>query len=81
MNSDESARLYRLERKVDFLFQRMGIDPAEALVQDTDGLPSSFHEALSRGRTIEAIKIYRDATGADLKSAKDAVEAMVRQAR
>jgi hypothetical protein len=34
MDSDEDARLYRLERKVDFLFQRMGIDPEAALSSD-----------------------------------------------
>jgi hypothetical protein len=96
MYPDESDRLLRLERKVDFLFQRMGLDPDEALVQD-DGfvpqgnafdtatygpqLPSSFYDALSRGQLIEAIKIYRDITGAELKQAKRAVEAMARQAR
>lgn len=80
MNSDEDARLYRLERKVDFLFRRMGIDPEAALTGDTD-LPSSFHEALSRNKKIEAIRIYRQSTGAGLKDARDAVEAMARQAR
>ena len=32
--------------------------------------------ALRSGNKIEAIKLYRAATGADLKSSKDAVEAM-----
>lgn len=96
MYPDESDRLLRLERKVDFLFQRMGLDPNEALVQD-DGFvpqpnafdqatygpqfPSSFYDALNGGKMIEAIKIYRSVTGADLKDAKKAVEAMARQAR
>jgi ribosomal protein L7/L12 len=102
MYPDESDRLLRLERKVDFLFQRMGLDPNEALIQD-DGfapqasaygaqaaygqqtayepqLPSSFYDALSRNKLIQAIKIYRQITGADLKDAKNAVEAMARQA-
>jgi hypothetical protein len=75
--------MIRLERKVDFLFQRLGIDPNEALTIDDGfgvgpGLPASFNEALARGKTIEAIKIYREATGAGLKEAKDAVEAMGR---
>lgn len=38
MTNEENARLYRLECKVDFLFQRMGIDPEVALVRDSDGL-------------------------------------------
>lgn len=39
-------------------------------------LPSSFYDALSRGKKIQAIKIYREATGAGLKEAKDAVDRM-----
>jgi len=92
MYSNEEDRLYRLERKVDFLFQRMGINPDDALADDAfgsssqgiggpwqqGGLPSSFYDALGRGKTIEAIKIYRSATGAGLKEAKEAVDAMAR---
>jgi len=81
MSNEENARLYRLECKVDFLFQRLGIDPEVALVRDSDGLgglPTSFHEALRLGKTIEAIKIYREATGADLKTAKNAVDGLSR---
>jgi ribosomal protein L7/L12 len=96
MSSDSSDRLVRLERKVDFLFQRMGIDPNEALLANDGfandgfasssydsstappGLPSSFQDALSQGKLIEAIKIYRSATGAGLREAKQAVEAMAR---
>lgn len=39
-----------------------------------DKLPPEAVAALERGRLIEAIKIVRDATGLDLKSAKEAVE-------
>jgi ribosomal protein L7/L12 len=34
--------------------------------------------AIQRGRMIEAIKIYRDLTGASLREAKSAVEAIAR---
>jgi ribosomal protein L7/L12 len=37
---------------------------------------SAIAAALRNGNKIEAIKLYRSATGADLKSSKDAVEAM-----
>jgi hypothetical protein len=51
MYQDQYDRIVRLERKVDFLFQRLGIDPGEALEQDGEpaasALPSSFHDALS----------------------------------
>jgi large subunit ribosomal protein L7/L12 len=77
-------RLIRLERQVDYLYQRLQIDPSAAFATDfagpvADGLPSSFHEALARGKTIQAIKIYREATGVGLKEAKDAVDAMARR--
>jgi len=39
-------------------------------------LPPSFHIALQSGRTISAIKIYREVTGVGLKEAKDYVEAL-----
>jgi hypothetical protein len=35
---------------------------------------TAIKEAIFKGRKIEAIKLYRDATGAGLKEAKDAVE-------
>jgi|GEM_PF-803169 len=79
-------RIIRLERQVDYLFQRLQIDPNAALTADSvgpagAGLPSSFHDALARGKTIEAIKIYREVTGAELKEAKSAVDQMQRDAR
>ena len=37
---------------------------------------SAIAAALRGGNKIEAIKLYRAATGADLKTSKDAVEAM-----
>lgn len=40
---------------------------------------SDILDALRRGQKIEAIKIYRERTKCDLKTAKDAVEAMARQ--
>nr|WP_240939860.1 ribosomal protein L7/L12 [Planosporangium flavigriseum] len=40
-------------------------------------LPEVVRE-LEAGRKIQAIKAYRDATGAGLKEAKDAVEALAR---
>lgn len=34
-------------------------------------------DALAAGRKIEAIKLYRNATGADLKASKDFIDALV----
>lgn len=59
-------RLDRLERKVDLLMQHMGVQQ-QGPDQDVLNLARA-------GRKIEAIKRYRELTGAGLKEAKDAVE-------
>jgi ribosomal protein L7/L12 len=79
-------RMVQLERKVDYLFQHLGIDPSapfgtEFDIAGGDGLPSSFYNALNNGKKIEAIKIYRNVTGAGLAEAKAAVDAMERGER
>ena len=42
-------------------------------------LPPGFDEAVRRGNTIAAIKIYREATGLGLAEAKHEVEAIIRR--
>lgn len=55
--------------------QRFPIDPPVAVATERfDGLPAEALAALSRGQSIEAIKIVRAATGLGLKEAKDLVE-------
>ena len=39
-------------------------------------LPPEFYSTLEQGKMIQAIKIYREVTGVDLKEAKDRVEAL-----
>ena len=39
-------------------------------------LMDQVNEALFRGRKIDAIRLYRQATGADLKQSKDFVQAL-----
>ena len=80
MDSSDIDRIVRLERQVDFLFRRLGIDPDLALADDGE-LPSALYDAIARGKLIQAIKIYRETTGVGLKEAKDAVDAMAGQAR
>jgi ribosomal protein L7/L12 len=50
-------------------FAKPGGNPADAQIA----------AALRDGHKIEAIKIYRDAYGTDLKDAKDAIEALQAQ--
>jgi hypothetical protein len=52
----------------------------------TDALLSdeALHEIeqlLIDGRTIEAIKVYREVTGADLRTAKEAIDALAAEIR
>ena len=60
-----------LEKKVDAMMQHIGMtyDP----YQD---VPEDIHEHLRKGNTIEAIKLYRQYSGAGLRDAKEAVEEM-----
>lgn len=78
MNDMDQARLRRIERQLDYLFQHFGIDPRVVDAQPV-GLPGDFYAALQAGKMINAIKIYREVTGVGLKEAKDAVEAIARQ--
>jgi hypothetical protein len=92
MTDNETERLERLERRVDFLIRYLGINPADiesgmgvgpygpvptGLGGMTD-MPPALYEAISKGKLIEAIKIYRTETGASLAEAKSAVESMAR---
>jgi len=70
---DSAARTARIERKLNLLIRHAGIDPLQ-------GLPLSERVkeiASDPARKIEAIKLYREESGASLKEAKDAVEAFI----
>lgn len=49
--------------------------------QLTEQQRQAVNEAILGGRKIEAIKIYREATGVGLKEAKDAVEELEKGSR
>ncbi|MGB2570793.1 hypothetical protein ACPFP2_20420 [Micromonospora citrea] len=64
-----ALRLAEIERRLDLVMRHLGVvDPGPAL--------PGVREHLTRGEKIKAIKAYRAATGADLRTAKEAVEAM-----
>ena len=77
MASGEYQRhaLSRLEAKLDALLKHEGIqfDPFS-------DCPPAEVDALRRGKKIDAIKAYREATGAGLKEAKEYVEEVQRRA-
>jgi hypothetical protein len=102
MHNDETERIARLERKVDYLISYLGIDPAHIAegvlpagrpagwlaggggldVAPADELADAalgpVYDAVRRRKTLEAIKLYRQLTGAGLAEAKSAVESMAR---
>ena len=63
----EPPRLRSLERKLDLILGKLGIDPAE-------GLDAQLKDLVQSGQKIEAIKLYRQQSGVGLKEAKDYIE-------
>jgi ribosomal protein L7/L12 len=82
-------RLAALEEKVDRLLTYFGLDDAGAgatpgAVMGVDRLPVADAQVatlIQAGKKIQAIKLYRQLTGATLKTAKDAVDEMERSMR
>ncbi|KAB1138697.1 hypothetical protein RM555_21400 [Micromonospora sp. DSM 115977] len=61
-------RLAEIERRLRLVMDHLG-------VVDASPVPPEVGQHLARGDKIKAIAAYRKATGADLRSAKEAVEA------
>ena len=88
-------RLAAIEEKLDRVLAHLGLDGDSAGVVAGAGgggfglnqpVPAVAYEAqltalIQGGKKIQAIKLYREATGAGLKDAKDAVEAYERNLR
>jgi ribosomal protein L7/L12 len=67
------SKLERAERKLNAVLRHFGIDPAQSLP-----LSDRVKElARDPARKIEAIKLYREETGAGLAEAKKAVETFI----
>ena len=69
------GRVSRLDVKLDLLLKHVGVeyDPYKAL-------PPEVINALQNGQKIQAIKLYRKASGVGLKDAKDFIEDAQRRA-
>lgn len=70
----QDDRITRLEAQVAFLAQRLGISAEELKLHESKPVPSEVQDLVNRGRKLEAISVYRDATGASLKSARAVVD-------
>jgi hypothetical protein len=66
--------LWRVEAKINLLLEHAGIefDPYK-------GLPQELADALGRGQKIRAIKLWRGASGASLREAKEFIEEVQRR--
>jgi ribosomal protein L7/L12 len=73
-DSNNSAYLQyqikRVEEKIDLLLRHAGI------TMPIDPLTTQVQELLRTNQKIQAIKLYRQATGAGLKDAKEWIEAI-----
>lgn len=60
-------RVARVERKLDLIIDHLGLRADDPRMNEVVAL-------VRDGKKIQAIKVYREITGAGLKEAKDAVE-------
>lgn len=68
LSQQVNRRLARIEGKIDQLMRHAGLEEPPVPAQD------EVQALLLEGRKIEAIKVYRRATGASLAEAKAVVE-------
>jgi len=60
-------RVARIEHKLDLILAHLGLTEPEPWSDEVNAL-------VRDGKKIQAIKVYREATGAGLKEAKEAVD-------
>ncbi|MDN3353393.1 ribosomal protein L7/L12 [Actinomadura sp. DC4] len=65
-------RLARVERQLTLIMRRLEIEEPETPL-------TAVVAEIEQGRKIQAIKLYREQTGAGLAEAKEAVETMARE--
>jgi len=65
--SRTDRRVARIEHKLDLILGHLGLTAPEPWSDEVNAL-------VRDGKKIQAIKVYREATGAGLKEAKEAVE-------
>ncbi|MEU7063826.1 hypothetical protein ACIA6C_21040 [Streptomyces sp. NPDC051578] len=77
VTSTVTLRMKALERRADRLERRLGLVLEHFGIEEPEPAGMDEVRALARdGRTVEAIRAHRRATGSDLLEAKQAVEAL-----
>jgi ribosomal protein L7/L12 len=66
---NQRRKVALLDAKIQYLFEKTGVSYEPIPV-----LTPAIRKAVAVGKKIEAIKLYRDATGSSLKQAKDEIE-------
>lgn len=67
-------RVEELERQVARLSEAAGIESTLGLAAESSQMEDDIAALVQQGKTIEAIVMYREQTGADLVAAKAAVD-------
>jgi ribosomal protein L7/L12 len=70
------VRIEELERHMRQVFDHLGLVPPETVASTGDDITGEILSLVQQGKEIHAIKTYRIRTGADLASAKAAVDRM-----
>jgi ribosomal protein L7/L12 len=77
MNEVELIQRFReVERKVNFLLSELGLEEKYRSYEPSVPEMEDVQQLVRMGQLIQAIKLYRDKTGAGLAEAKAAVESM-----
>jgi hypothetical protein len=74
-SAKQDDRLTRLEAQVAYLAERLGVSPEELDRHDEKPLPEEVRRLVADGHEVQAIRAYRESTGASLEAARRAVGA------
>jgi large subunit ribosomal protein L7/L12 len=70
------ARVAELERKVEYLMQRVAAATPVPMAKTGGGFSPAVLALVQQGNKIGAIKQYREETGLGLREAKDAIDSL-----
>jgi ribosomal protein L7/L12 len=65
-------KVAKLERQIAFLMQTLALEYQD----EPDAVSPEIIDLLQRGKKIQAIKLYRETSGASLKAAKAFIESL-----
>ncbi|HLM30772.1 MAG TPA: hypothetical protein VK326_03830 [Solirubrobacterales bacterium] len=71
---DHGRRIAALERKISQLYQRLGREEPTDVVASED---PRLIELVQAGNEMQAVKLYRELTGAGLAESKQAVDELI----